>query len=208
MLRRDTTWDSFFHEKMIDIFEKGGMVLDIGEGLRVRKERGNRYDPTRAWLAPYVEKVTYTVMDPVPDFKPDIVGDIHKIPLPSDSVESIICLAVLEHVENPLKAMEEMYRVLKPGGQLFLYVPFLYYYHAERGYYKDYWRFTYDTLEAWAAPFTSNEISHVRSRIETLCRLTPLGRFYVFILLARFIDHLLPKRESRQVSGYYQYLIK
>jgi len=203
-----TKWDSFFDEKCIDIFTTSQMVLDIGEGLRARKDRGSRFESKRAWLQEYIAKVDYKVMDPVPDYKPDIVGDIHDIPLPDESVPAIICLAVLEHVENPIRAMEEMYRVLKPGGKLFIYVPFLYYYHAHAGYYKDYWRFTHDTLEMFAKPFAHSEIMEVRLPIETLIRLTPLGRYAFPIWAAQKLDSILYKKGSRQVSGYYMYLQK
>ena len=203
-----TKWDQFFREKCIDIFTTSTTVLDIGEGLRAREGRGNRFDKDRAWLREHLSKVTYTVMDPVPDYKPDIVGDIHDIPLPNENVNAIICLAVLEHVKNPIRAMDEMYRVLKPGGKLLIYVPFLYYYHAHPGYYPDYWRFTYDTLKMFAEPFSHSEIESVRLPIETLTRLTPLGRWKFPIWAAQKIDSILYKKGSKQVSGYYVFLQK
>ena len=141
-----TSWQKFFNEKMIKIFEEKKEVIDIGGGLRVIKEKNNRYDSSREWLRPYIEKVDYKVMDPVNTYHPDIVGDVHNIPLDDNSVDAIVCLAVLEHVENPIQAYKEMHRVLKPGGYVFIYVPFLYYYHAEKGYYGDFWRFTEDGL--------------------------------------------------------------
>ncbi len=81
------------------------------------------------------------------DYNPDIIGDIHNLPFADNSIEAIVCLAVLEHVENPFKACAEIHRVLKPGGFCLITLPFLYYYHAEKGYYKDYWRFTKDAVE-------------------------------------------------------------
>jgi SAM-dependent methyltransferase len=202
-------WENFFREKSIDIFTTSSRVLDIGEGLRAREGTGNRFDKSRVWLQEYIKKVEYLVMDPVPDYKPDIVGDIHDIPLESESVDAIFCIAVLEHVRNPLKAMEEMYRVLKPGGKILIYVPFLYYYHAHEGYYGDYWRFTYDTMKMFAEPYTSHEISPVRLPIETLIRLTPLGRSPFLIGVARRLDHLFYlKKNSKQVSGYNLFLQK
>lgn len=204
-----TKWETFFKDTCIDIFDTSHEVLDIGEGLRARKTSGNRYDPKHAWLQEYIAKVEYQVMDPVPDYKPDIVGDIHNIPLTDESIQAIFCLAVLEHVEDPIRAMQEMYRVLTPGGKALIYVPFLYYYHAHPGYYKDYWRFTYDSLEMLAKPFSSHEVVPVRLPIETLIRLTPFGQFSFPIWWARKIDTAFyAKKGSRQVGGYYVFLKK
>ncbi|MGP8215378.1 MAG: class I SAM-dependent methyltransferase [Bacteroidia bacterium] len=50
-------------------------------------------------------------------------ADITDIPFETDSMDYIICSHVLEHVQNDKKAIGELYRVLKPGGQLFLQVP-------------------------------------------------------------------------------------
>jgi SAM-dependent methyltransferase len=46
----------------------------------------------------------------------DIVADCHRIPLPSCSVEVVSCEAVLEHLYFPLLAVQEIRRILKPGG--------------------------------------------------------------------------------------------
>jgi SAM-dependent methyltransferase len=204
-----TIWDTFFNEKCVEIFTSSKEVIDIGGTLRLDIGKGNRVEKKNEWLMPYVEKVDYKILDPVPDYNPDIVGDIHNLPFADNSKEAILCLAVLEHVENPIKAMDELYRVLKPGGKLLLYVPFLYYYHAEKGYYGDYWRFTYDTMLNFAKPFSTHDLCPVRYPIETLVRLTPFGRYSFFITIGRYLDKLFyAKKDSRQVSGYYMYLEK
>jgi SAM-dependent methyltransferase len=204
-----TVWEDFFKKKCIDIFTTSKEVIDIGGTLRLNLGKSNVVSSDNDWLLPYVEKVSYKVLDPVPDYNPDIVGDIHDLPFADGSKEAIICLAVLEHVHNPIKAMEEMYRVLKPGGKLLIYVPFLYYYHAHEGYYGDYWRFTYDTMLRFAEPFSKYELTPVRLPIETLVRLTPLGRRNFFIMIGRGLDNLLYKnKNSKQVGGYYLYLEK
>jgi SAM-dependent methyltransferase len=205
-----TNWETFFKEKSIAIFNTSVNVLDIGECLRARQGTGSKFDPKHAWLQEYIKKVNYKVMDPVPDYKPDIVGDIHSIPLAGETIDGIFCLAVLEHVKDPVRAMEELYRILKPGGKILIYVPFLYYYHAHPGYFQDYWRFTYDTLVGFAEKYSKYEIVPVRLPIETLAHLTPiLNRLHFFILFARLLDTVFcAKRESRQVGGYYLYLQK
>ena len=50
--------------------------------------------------------------------------DVHKIPFDSNSFDRVFCNHVLEHVDNDLVAMEEILRVLKPGGWAILQVPF------------------------------------------------------------------------------------
>ena len=201
-------WDLFYNEKLKEIFLEKKEILDIGNGLRLIKEKGNRYDGKREWLRELVLKTNYKVMDPVGTYKPDIVGDIHKMPFKDDSLDAILCIAVLEHVENPILACQEMYRTLRPGGYLFVYVPFLYYYHAEKGYYGDYWRFSKDTINSIFRKFSKIEIQSVRGAIETLFRLTPLGRSNFLSSIFYYLDKISGKSKSNQVSGYYVFLIK
>ncbi len=49
--------------------------------------------------------------------------DITKISFPDNSFDIIFCSHVLEHIEDDIKAMKELYRVLKPEGFAILQVP-------------------------------------------------------------------------------------
>ena len=53
---------------------------------------------------------------------------------------------MLEHVPEPQLAVKEMHRVLRKGGKIFAYVPFLHGCHGVQNY-KDYYRFTRDGVE-------------------------------------------------------------
>jgi SAM-dependent methyltransferase len=185
-------------------------LLDIGAGLRLSHEYGNREDGAHRWIADLMqsERVEYVVLDYVDTYHPHIVGDIQQLPLPDSSEENIVCLSVLEHVENPFKAFAELHRVLKPGGQCLIYVPFLYYYHAEHGYYGDYWRFTRDSLTLLAKPFSTIEIQNARGPLETLMRLSPLGRAKFMCDIGFLIDKIVGRLSSRQTSGYWVWLVK
>lgn len=201
-------WNKFFNEKILKIFSEKKRIIDIGGGLRISQKKGNRFDPGRAWILPLAKKANYLIMDPVSDYEPDIVGDIHNLPLEDNSEEAILCLAVLEHVENPFQATAEMYRVLKKGGFCFVFVPFLYYYHPESTYYKDYWRFTRDSLDLLFKQFSNKEVFSVRGPLGTLVRLSPFGRYKLFEEIAYIFDRFFGKLRSNQVSGYYVFLTK
>lgn len=56
--------------------------------------------------------------------KIDIVSDITEIPVADHSFDYIMCLEVLEHLPDPVKALTEFSRILKPGGSLVLTAPF------------------------------------------------------------------------------------
>ena len=197
-----TEWEKFYRDSIIGILQPGAYVIDIGGSLRATPGRGNRYDPNHAYLTPYVEKANYKILDPVADYAPDIVGDIHNLSLPDNSVDAILCIAVLEHIEDPRRAMREMLRVIKPGGKVFLYVPFLFYYHAEMGYYKDFWRYTKDSLPLLAEGYGSAVWQSVRGATETWMHLSPLGRIGAFRLLARLDGCITGKTNTNQESAY------
>ncbi len=69
----------------------------------------------------------------------DIGGDVINIPLKANTVDMVINTQVLEHVSEPAKTIQEFYRVLKPGGRLFLTTPQGWYEHQIP---HDYFRYT------------------------------------------------------------------
>jgi len=54
----------------------------------------------------------------------DIASDITAIPEPDGSFDAILCSEVLEHVPDPVAALGELARLLKPGGTLLVTAPF------------------------------------------------------------------------------------
>ncbi len=53
----------------------------------------------------------------------DIKADICNLPFPNDTYDVILCNHVLEHIPDDTKAMQELYRVLKPGGMGIFQIP-------------------------------------------------------------------------------------
>lgn len=87
----------------------------------------------------------------------DVVADLHRLPFGDERFDCVVCTGTLEHVMSPQEAIEEIGRILKPGGLVYLEVPFLQGYHADP---SDYWRWTLDGLELFCA---ANGFAKIRS---------------------------------------------
>ncbi|NJP07839.1 MAG: class I SAM-dependent methyltransferase [Chloroflexaceae bacterium] len=73
----------------------------------------------------------------------DYESDIISIPVPDESFDAILCTEVLEHVPEPIKAVHELARILRPNGTLLLSAPLGSFLHQEPyhfyGGYTPYW---------------------------------------------------------------------
>jgi len=49
-----------------------------------------------------------------------IHGDVHKLPFDDNSFEIVTAIETIEHLDNPNRALTEIYRVLKPNGYLII----------------------------------------------------------------------------------------
>lgn len=52
-----------------------------------------------------------------------ICGDATKLPFKNDCFDTVAALDLLEHIKNDILCLEEIIRVLKPKGTIFLFVP-------------------------------------------------------------------------------------
>lgn len=94
----------------------------------------------------FQDRVTcHFVLDVAPAASVDLVGDARSMPLATGSVNVVLCTQVLEHIPEPVRVLDEIRRVLRPGGTLILSVPGIYPQHGAPG---DYWRYMPQGL-AW-----------------------------------------------------------
>ena len=77
--------------------------------------------------------------------------DMQSLPYKDNSFDFVISDQVIEHLENPKKAIEESYRVLKRGGIAIHTTCFMNYIHYCP---KDYWRFSPDALRYLCKDFS------------------------------------------------------
>ncbi len=77
----------------------------------------------------------------------DLIGDALALPIRTESVDVCLNFTSLEHYPDPGAFFSEVARVLKPGGKLFLYVPF---HQGEHQIPHDYFRYTRYALLSFA----------------------------------------------------------
>lgn len=109
-----------------------GKVLDLGCG----KGKYKNIILTRA--------TKYMGADLYGDENIDIRTNAKKTPFEDSSFDSIVCLQVLEHIDEPHKVINECFRILRKGGYIILTTPWLYPFHGEP---DDYYRFSRRALE-------------------------------------------------------------
>jgi SAM-dependent methyltransferase len=78
-------------------------------------------------------------LDRAPSSSVDCLGDALALPFRSEAFGLVVSQETLEHLRDPFRAVEEMVRVLRPGGTMYLQVPFVIGYHPGP---EDYWRFS------------------------------------------------------------------
>jgi SAM-dependent methyltransferase/uncharacterized protein YbaR (Trm112 family) len=118
----------------------------------------------------------------------DVVADAHLLPYCDNVVDGIHCEAVLEHLSNPVQAVREMYRVLKPGQKVYACTPFLQAYHGYPHHYQNF------TLTGHQYLFSSNGFEIIEAGacvgpVHTMLSLTE-------ILISQYMPQLIRKPAS------------
>jgi len=88
----------------------------------------------------------------------DIQGDLLNFPIKDETIDTIVCTGVLEHVSDPFKAVDEIYKALKFGGRVFLETPFMQTIHAAP---KDFSRWTPEGLKKLMCAFDVKSVDVV-----------------------------------------------
>ncbi|MBF0382468.1 MAG: class I SAM-dependent methyltransferase [Magnetococcales bacterium] len=83
-------------------------------------------------------------LDIVPGPGVDLVADAHRLDMLNDnSIDCVIAVSALEHMEKPWLVVDEIYRVLKPGGTVYINTPFVFPFHGDP---DDFYRFSHHGL--------------------------------------------------------------
>lgn len=123
-----------------------GPVVEIGS----RPAEGQEQLANLRGLFPGVEYIGCDIQEG-PNV--DRVEDVHALSFADDSVGTVLCVEVLEHVADPLRAVKEIHRVLRPGGIAAFSSQMFFPIHAHPW---DYWRFTPEGFQLVLQPFESS----------------------------------------------------
>ena len=103
-------------------------ILDVGCGQK----------PFYPFFKPYAR--SYVGTDIIKDSPlVDKVCPVEALDVEDESADVVICLSVLEHVDDPAQAVSELYRVVRPGGVVFATTHGCFPWHP---YPQDHWRWT------------------------------------------------------------------
>lgn len=174
-----------------------GRILDVGAGMRGALDQHDGV----------VESLD------INDFGtyPDILGDICA-PFPDwmhERYDAAIALAILEHVYDPPAAVENLRNSIKPGGRLFIYVPWIWRYHGPPNLsFQDYQRFSRDGLAYLLRDFEEITLYPIRGKYSAIVNLMKFWKARVERRFGGRINRLLDARASDwrntvQASGFF-----
>jgi SAM-dependent methyltransferase len=170
-------------------------VLDVGCGSK----------PYLPYFEPYAD--TYVGVD-IANPVADIEGSVEALPVEDGAFDLVLCTQVLEHVEDPGRAVRELHRATSPGGRVLASTHGVQVYHPSPA---DYWRWTHAGLErlfSQSADWASVSVTPVGGAATCLAamsavyadllfrkaHLTPLSRASVWTLnsLGGLVDRAIP----------------
>jgi len=165
------------YHKRLDSFlfdlDDNAVILDLGSG--------NRRLPVRCSMLVNLD-VFYSR-------NVDVLASGDALPFADRKFDAVVLQQVLEHVKDPDAVLAEACRVLKPGGRIWIEVPFLYPVHEERG---DYWRWTKDGLNLLCSKYFNHLSSGaVMGPATTISLVSRYGAASILSLGSRILFHLV-----------------
>jgi ubiquinone/menaquinone biosynthesis C-methylase UbiE len=108
-------------------YDPSGTIIDIGCGSgylletisrQLRRVRLIGIDYAKEMIDTAKRRTEVASLEDGPSF---LEGNVANLPLGDDSVDFVVSSLSLHHWQNPLLALREIYRILKPGGQMLLF---------------------------------------------------------------------------------------
>jgi SAM-dependent methyltransferase len=117
-------------------------------------------------------------VDIAPGAGVDLVADAHDMHMvPDNSVDCVVTISMLEHVRYPQKIVKEIHRILKPGGIIYVSVPFVFPFHSDP---YDFYRFSCQGVAVLCEDFERIDSGYNRGPASTMCELLVI--FFAMLL--------------------------
>jgi SAM-dependent methyltransferase len=140
LVRRGKTINRAWMELQLQDTQASGLTLDLGSG-------GSNYFQSMS----HGPAASLLQIDISPEARPRLVADLERsLPLATASADCVLLLNVLEHLYHYQRVLRQIARVLRPGGRLVMFSPFLIAVHtARRGdvFTDDFFRFSASGLQ-------------------------------------------------------------
>lgn len=152
--------------KVIAELPAGWRILDAGAGECQYKKHCGHLRYVAQDVAIYDGAGNIGLQNPGWSFQQiDIVCDIISIPEPDGAFDAILCTEVFEHLPDPVQALNELARLLRPGGMLITTAPF--------------WSMTHQAPFHFATGFNRYFYEHHYERLGLdIVEMTPNGNFF------------------------------
>jgi len=158
-----------FDHSPYEFLQDNAVILDIGSKDNFRGEYAFGKPPVNARVV---------CVDIEAGSGVDLVADAHDLFMVEDnSIDCAVTVSTLGHVRYPQKVMKEIYRILRPGGIVYVSVPFIFPYNNDP---YDNYRFTSDGIMILCEDFECIESGFNRGPASCICHL--LVHFCAMIL--------------------------
>jgi len=185
-----------FRDKILEEIDPNDHVLDVGMAMR---------DKHKQIKSAILQTLDVNDFGDYPDIICDICSDINGL---EKKYDKIVCLAILEHVYNPFKAVENLKLMLKENGIIYGFVPYLYNYHAPKDLqFQDYFRFSKDSLAYLFKDFNFVELFPFRGRLSSSLHILFGNKWKRYIEKTKlnfFLDSFISDEINfKQSSGFF-----
>lgn len=189
--------DNKTRQHIVDATRNDASILDVGAGMRDH-------------LGALGDRVETLDLNDFGDY-PDILGDVCS-PFPdwmTGRYDTVIALAILEHVYDPPAAIANFEQALKPGGRLFLYVPWMWRYHGPPNLmFQDYQRLSRDGMAYLLRDFDEVTLYPLRGKYSSILNMMKFWKKGVEKRFGEGINRIVDARASDwrntiQASGFF-----
>ena len=189
-----------FRDQILNDINLDDEVLDIGKAMR---------DKHKKIVCKKLETLDVNDFGDYPDIICDICSDVTGL---ENKYDKIICIAILEHVYDPFKAVANLKKLLKENGVIYGMVPYLYHYHAPQDLkFQDYFRFSKDALAYLFKDFSYVELYPIRGRISSSLHMMFAGRWKNYMEKTNiniFLDKLSSDEKNKKQCSGFNFIVK